>query len=83
MKSIGQKASWKHIGNSSSLEFEIYRTGNNKVRDSCSIYFFFIIFIGVSLIYNVVLVSSVQQNESIIHTHIPTLFFRLFSHIGH
>ena len=78
MKSIGQKASWKHIGNSSSLEFEIYRTDNNKVRDSCSIYFFFIIFVGVSLIYNVVLVSSVQQSESIIHIHISTLFLDSF-----
>jgi len=41
------------------------------------------------LIYNVVLVSGVQQSESITHTHththiyIYTLFFRFFSHIGH
>ena len=36
------------------------------------------------MIYNVVLVSGVQQSESVIHIHISTLFFfRLFSHIGH
>ena len=32
-----------------------------------------IIFIGVQLIYNVVLVSAVQQSESVIHIHISTL----------
>ena len=30
--------------------------------------------IGVQLIYHIVLVSAVQQNESAIHTHISTLF---------
>ena len=35
---------------------------------------FFKIFIGVELIYNVVLVSGVQQSESVIHIHISTLF---------
>ena len=39
--------------------------------------FFFLIFIGVQLIYNVVLVSAVQQSESVIH--ISTLFQILFS----
>ena len=34
----------------------------------------FLIFIGVKLIYNVVLVSGVQQSESVIHIHISTLF---------
>ena len=34
------------------------------------------------MIYNVVLVSGVQQSESVIHVHISTLF-RFFSHIGH
>ena len=33
-----------------------------------------LIFIGVQLIYNIVLVSTVQQSESVIHTHISTLF---------
>ena len=31
-------------------------------------------FIGVQLIYNIVLVSSVQQNEPVIHVHISALF---------
>ena len=33
----------------------------------------FLIFIGVELIYNVTLVSGVQQSDSVIHTHIATL----------
>ena len=36
------------------------------------------IFIGVQLIYNVVLVSGVQQSESVIHIHISTLFLDSF-----
>ena len=36
--------------------------------------FFKLIFIRVCLIYNVVLVSAVQQSESVIHIHISTLF---------
>ena len=38
------------------------------------------IFIGVQFIYIVVLVSAVQQNESIKHLHISTLFKILFSY---
>ena len=38
----------------------------------------FLIFIGVQLIYNVVLVSGVQQNDSVKHIHISTLFQILF-----
>ena len=41
--------------------------------------FIFKNFIGVQLIYNVVLVSGVQQNESVIHIHITTLFLDSFS----
>ena len=45
---------------------------------------FFKIFIGIYMIYNVVLVLGVQQSESVIHMHISSsLFFRFFSHIGH
>ena len=33
-----------------------------------------LIFIGVWLIYNAVLVSGVQQSESVTHIHISTLF---------
>ena len=40
--------------------------------------FFFLIFIGVELISNVVLVSPVQQRESVIHVHLSTLFKILF-----
>ena len=32
-------------------------------------FFFFLVFIRVYLIYNVVLLSGVQQNESVKHTH--------------
>ena len=39
---------------------------------------FLLIFIGVYLIYNVVLVSSVHQSESVIHLHISTFFSILF-----
>ena len=41
-------------------------------------FFFKLIFIGIQLIYNVVLVSAVQQSESVIHIHISTLFKILF-----
>ena len=37
---------------------------------------------GVELIYNVLLVSGIQQSESVIHMHIPTLL-QILSHIGH
>lgn len=35
------------------------------------ILFFFLIFTEVWFLYNVVLVSAVQQSESVVHTHIP------------
>ena len=35
-------------------------------------------FIGVQLTYNVMLVSAVQQSESVIHIHISSLFKILF-----
>ena len=44
---------------------------------------FLLIFIGVQLLYNVVLVSAVQQNESVICIYISPLFFRFPSHLGH
>ena len=40
------------------------------------------LFIGVELIYKVVLVSGVQQSESVIHIYI-LIFFRFFPHLGH
>ena len=43
---------------------------------------FKLIFIGVQLLYKVVLISTVQQSESGMHVHISTPFwiFLLFSH---
>ena len=40
----------------------------------CFFKLIFKIFIGVQLIYNVVLVSDAQQSESVIHVPISTLF---------
>ena len=40
-------------------------------------------YIGVQLIYNVVLVSGVQQSDLVIHTHISILFGDSISHIGY
>ena len=36
--------------------------------------FFSLIFIGVQVIYNVVLVSGLQKSESVIYIHISTPF---------
>ena len=49
--------------------------------DGGHLYIFKKIFIRVQLIYNIVLVSDVQQSESVIHIH--TFFLRFFSYIGH
>ena len=43
---------------------------------------FKLIFIGVQLLYNVVLVSAVQQSESVIYIQL-SLFFGFPSHLGH
>ena len=43
--------------------------------------FFFFNFIGVWLIYNVLLVSSVQQSDSVIHIRIFILFQIFFLYI--
>ena len=42
-----------------------------------------IYFIEVELIYKVVLVSSAQQCDSVIHIHVYLLFFKFFSIIGY
>ena len=39
-------------------------------------------FVGIWLIYNVVLVLGIQQSDSVIYWHI-SIFFRFFSHIGY
>ena len=49
----------------------------NKSRQSFS-FFFKLIFIRVELLYNVVLVSAVQQSESAIRIHISPLFWISF-----
>ena len=36
--------------------------------------FIFSLYSGVQLINNVVLVSGIQQSDSVIHTHVPILF---------
>ena len=48
----------------------------------CCCFFSFLL----QLVYSVVLVSSIQQSESVIHIYLSryiSLFFRCFSHIGH
>ena len=48
-----------------------------------SFFFFnFLFYIGVQLINNVVLVSGVQQSDSVIHIHVPILFQILFKCSG-
>ena len=39
-----------------------------------ALFYLLIFLIGIQLILNVVLVSGVQQNESVIHIHTSTLF---------
>ena len=42
------------------------------------LFFLIFILIRVELIYNAVLVSDIQQSDSVIHTHISILFHILF-----
>ena len=45
------------------------------ILQALSLFFFlFLFYIGVCLIYSVVLVSDVQQSESVTHVHISILF---------
>ena len=58
------------------------RVGNlSKLMCLEQLLFFFKIFIEM-LINNVVLVSGVQQSDSVIHIHLYLFFFRFFSIIG-
>ena len=43
----------------------------------------FLSFIELDLICNVVVISAIQQSDSVIHIHISTFFFRFFSHLGY
>ena len=54
---------------STSLKSKKILVDNDDIVSFC----FVIIFIGVKLIYNVVLVSGVQQSELVTHTHISGL----------
>ena len=42
-----------------------------------TLFFFFLLFIGVELIYNVVLISAEQQSDSVIHIYTSFFFFGL------
>ena len=43
---------------------------------SVILFYFLVIFIGVELLYSIVLVSAVQQRESARHAHLSWLFFK-------
>ena len=46
------------------------------------LYYKKVIFMGGQLIYNLVLVSGVQQSEAVMHIIYP-FFFRLFPHVAY
>ena len=54
------------------------RKKRNNSTTMLRIPFFFKVYIGIKLIYNVVLVSDVQQSESVIPIHIAILFLDYF-----
>ena len=67
-------------------------TGINSVNFFSGLVFIFLIVIEISLIYNAVLLSGVQQSKSVLYTHTHThthtyiyihSFLRFLSHIGH
>ena len=60
------------------LQVQVVTCASDQMAIYTYIYIYIIIFIAVQLIYNVVLVSGVQQSESVMHIHIPTLFEILF-----
>ena len=48
-------------------------------------FYFYLFFIEVQLIYNVVLVSGIQQSDSVIsiHTYVYIFLFQILSFIGY
>ena len=65
--------------------FRIIAVGINNCHsrgERSGLTFIFLIFFGVQLLYNVVLISAVQQSESVIRIHVSTVF-RVFAYIGH
>ena len=64
-----------------SAEDRVQRSSNSHSLQTSHLWFLFLfkkIFIGVKLIYNVVLVSGIQHSESVIHIHISILFKVIF-----
>ena len=59
------------------LSFSIF-----SYQNLSEVVFFFILksFIEVQLIYNVVIISAIQQNDSVIHVNTSILFHILFPH---
>ena len=58
--------------------FRIIAVGINNCHsrgERSGLTFIFLIFFGVQLLYNVVLISAVQQSESVIRIHISPLFW--------
>ena len=63
---------------------ETYWWVAKEVKGYASLYFFKLIFIGIWLLYNVVLVSALQQSEHIyIYIYMSLLFLGFPSHLGH
>ena len=50
----------------------------NEAKFYFIIFFNFLFYIGVELINNVVLVSGIQESDSVIHIHVSLLFQILF-----
>ena len=53
---------------------KLVRWGRFDMETSIFFLIYFLFYIGVELTYIVVLVSGVEQNDSVIHIHIATLF---------
>ena len=87
IKMFSSAFSSAHLPSSSSCWQDSVPCGGTEVPLSQpspkSFFFFLLIFIGVQLIYNVVLVSGVQQKVTQLYIYMYPLFFRFFSHIGH
>ena len=72
----GTAKSWTGL---SDFHFSLGRRGSSL---SILNYFNFNFYWSICLC-NIVLVSAIWQSESVIHTHVPTLFLRFFPHVGH
>ena len=70
----GNRFPWMQLSLSSPYRELIGRTHPRAQLYNFSFFFFFSIFIGVQLLYNVLLVSSEQQSELVTHIRISSLF---------